>query len=431
MVSSIGDDDDGAPESDRGASDEVAADVVAPFLTSTLPLPPPQHHRRASRPPAPVTGRAMPGDITVRTCPLPDRAPVQEALQACTSTLLFDDDNLRAAWKAHFTSRLSQDVIADAFWWATLTFFYAGDDRDTLLAAVHDRIARNFVRLFVRIDGQLKDVICDNYHDALAQSVFYLLYSLYPDERPRMLEKPFRDDLARSFATWIMGPLLPPVDTRHWKLCPPEGSPGRRQGRHGRDTEDVVRACMDISRDESLSTNDRVRRILAQRAEHIASRIPLRTRRTFETFGNSGLVAAFLSKATTPTSQVGRALRLRVTKGGPAPNKPSDDMFMRRLRTHHEHERNRDLHGKVQALRDELAKDEQAAARARVAQRRQQRAEMRQIRAGRTEFIAKIVKGVQDECDQGLGVSRQRTVSDVTRAEFKLGPAPVFDDWYK
>eukprot|EP00474_Spongospora_subterranea_P009312 CRZ09770.1 hypothetical protein [Spongospora subterranea] len=371
-------------------------------------------------------GVSIPQDLRLKICKLPEKADVKLTINASTSTLLFDDPSQAEIWHKYFSSKLSQDIITEAFWWTVVRHSSAlAQGQLLLLETIKRRIAHLFVRLFLRIEKRFKDLICDNYHDALAQTVFYLLFTTYPEVRQR-LTTAFSATLIKSFSEWIMGPVLPSIDIRHWKLqhdeeCKPIGKPRKK----AKSLQKTLQECLDIVDRTDKRPSEKVAFIHQRRDEYIYGTIPLKTVKVFRGFGNSQLVSEYLKCS--PYKTFIKERRVLITSEISPQQHRAETMFMRKLKESRLRSLNRSLHGKVQEIRKASELEELQDLSQKKNWKREFNIEYRQAKAHKADTIAGILKAIEEDVGHGLGVSKNRSLSDSVRAEFKLGPAPAIE----
>lgn len=396
---SISDSDDA---DDRSVQEEQQS---APFLTSL-------HERPTIRLASLGASFQLPPGVAERCPTPPPAANLSLATRAASSSLYFSNRKQKRAWHRCFHGPRMQPVVADAFWWALAKFFSVEVDED-LLARIERRLTGQLVAMLDGMQPDAKDLVVDNLHDALAQSVFYMVYGAYPQFRSH-LNWQLGVNLANELAGWFHGPIAPLVDIRHWRLVRrPDAKPP---------TPDSVQDCLDALDDDHLRPSEKLDRLYRHRDHYVNSVIPILTVQSLETFANSKLVAQFAGKAAV------KPFRVRMTKSG-APRQPrTEAIFMRNLGLRREREQNRKLREKLDQLHADVAKEVLEGDKAKKQMWKHFRADKREARAVRSEFVAGVVRQIQDDANQGVGVSRLRIVSDAVRSEYGLGPAPS-KDW--
>jgi hypothetical protein len=68
-----------------------------------------------------------------------------------------------------------------------------------------DRAADNFAMLFMNIPDKQKDAFFENYHDALAQSIFAVWWTAFPKSRFKFEKPAFRAHICGMIAEWTTG----------------------------------------------------------------------------------------------------------------------------------------------------------------------------------------------------------------------------------
>ena len=68
-----------------------------------------------------------------------------------------------------------------------------------------DRASDNFAMLFMNVPDKQKDAFFENYHDALAQSVFAVWWTAYPKSRHKFEKPSFRQHICGMVAEWTTG----------------------------------------------------------------------------------------------------------------------------------------------------------------------------------------------------------------------------------
>eukprot|EP00357_Protocruzia_adherens_P036770 CAMPEP_0114997576 /NCGR_PEP_ID=MMETSP0216-20121206/14982_1 /TAXON_ID=223996 /ORGANISM="Protocruzia adherens, Strain Boccale" /LENGTH=405 /DNA_ID=CAMNT_0002361985 /DNA_START=218 /DNA_END=1435 /DNA_ORIENTATION=- len=126
------------------------------------------------------------------------------------------EGRLRKLWWAEFNSTQSTAIICDSFWYVVCKLFKPGR-YEKIEAFLYNRIARNYVGLFLRVDKDFKHVFFNDYYDYLAQSVFYSLFYAYPKSRTSFNDE-FKHLLLEFFSEMLTGIKVSGDSTDRWRL---------------------------------------------------------------------------------------------------------------------------------------------------------------------------------------------------------------------
>ena len=75
-------------------------------------------------------------------------------------------------------------IISDSFWYTISKFFKEGEEWKQIIKKLKDRMAANYVALFVQIPRNEKIFLFQNFFNCVAQTVFISLFYAFPKSRP-------------------------------------------------------------------------------------------------------------------------------------------------------------------------------------------------------------------------------------------------------
>ncbi|XP_035292552.1 protein FAM227B isoform X1 [Cricetulus griseus] len=124
------------------------------------------------------------------------------------------EENVFKFWKSHILSDCSVALLHDSFWWWFLHKFKPNTrDQDCLF----DRIAENYVMLFLRIPHKKKDAFFQVYPDYLSQAIYAAFQESFP-ESSSLFNNEFKEDLGNTIFLWLSGLKPKPGFYTQWKL---------------------------------------------------------------------------------------------------------------------------------------------------------------------------------------------------------------------
>jgi len=148
--------------------------------------------------------------------PLPAQAaPVREIVSTVVDTIPFSTEKGKALWGKRVHSQESTDVVQDVFWW---WFSKKYKPNAELQYQLYDRAADNFSMLFINTPEAHKDAFFTKYHGFLAQSVFAVCWTAFPESREDFENDDFKSELCCLAAEWTTGRRLngPAQDRSLW-----------------------------------------------------------------------------------------------------------------------------------------------------------------------------------------------------------------------
>lgn len=140
---------------------------------------------------------------------LPESVDIGQLMGSITSTKKL---NRLPGWKKHFESTESMEVIQDTFWW----FFCNQIKEDSTAeeqAVLFDRIAQNFVMLFLNVPRRRKDNFFKHYNEAMAHVIHRSFCEAYPRSRSTFEKKNFKERILSLCAHWTLG--MRPTNTKY------------------------------------------------------------------------------------------------------------------------------------------------------------------------------------------------------------------------
>eukprot|EP00357_Protocruzia_adherens_P017981 CAMPEP_0114995574 /NCGR_PEP_ID=MMETSP0216-20121206/13810_1 /TAXON_ID=223996 /ORGANISM="Protocruzia adherens, Strain Boccale" /LENGTH=418 /DNA_ID=CAMNT_0002359641 /DNA_START=8 /DNA_END=1264 /DNA_ORIENTATION=- len=156
-----------------------------------------------------------PVNIDGPCCDLPPNVKLKRVKGNVYNTVELKN-SIKDKWWAEFDSPQSTAIICDSFWLVICKLFKTGQYIDTEELLL-DRIAANYVSLFVKVDKDFKNIFFEYYFDALAQSVFYSLFYAYPKSRTKFNDD-FKKALVELFSETLTGIKVSGATTKKWRL---------------------------------------------------------------------------------------------------------------------------------------------------------------------------------------------------------------------
>lgn len=157
------------------------------------------------------------------------------------------------AWRAYFSGPECRRIITDFFWYVVCKMFnpetYAEIEEQLL-----DRICSNYVKLFVNVRAEDKQMFFHQFYDALAQCVLFSLFFAYPKSRSKFNSEFFKSALYQLFSEVVTGVTISNQGYSKWILDMGAGNVLQQRNRHGNETtlppvearEPVRRGKLDI-----------------------------------------------------------------------------------------------------------------------------------------------------------------------------------------
>ncbi|CAG9324342.1 unnamed protein product [Blepharisma stoltei] len=96
----------------------------------------------------------------------------------------------KKTWTANFTKDENKFIISDFFWYCICKLIRAGKHPE-IEELLLDRIAYNYVQLFLSVDLNYRDKFFETYYDDLAQAVYYSLFFAFPKSRSLIMSETF------------------------------------------------------------------------------------------------------------------------------------------------------------------------------------------------------------------------------------------------
>lgn len=129
--------------------------------------------------------------------------------------------SFRKIWKHFFLSEASVCVLQDAFWWVFLDLSrksISKESKSVIKSKLFDRMANNFVYLFISIPFHAKDHFFEFYPSCLSQAVYSAFFAAFPLSSVRFNHK-FRKYLIDLIYEWVSG-ICPEKELvlKHWNL---------------------------------------------------------------------------------------------------------------------------------------------------------------------------------------------------------------------
>ncbi|XP_008830051.1 protein FAM227B [Nannospalax galili] len=124
------------------------------------------------------------------------------------------EERVLKIWRTHFLSNASIALLHDTFWWWFLHKFKPDrKDQDCLF----DRIAENYVTLFMSVPLHRKDAFFQVYPDCLAQAIYAAFQESFP-ESSSLFNDDFKEDLGNTIFLWLSGLKPQKGFWTHWRL---------------------------------------------------------------------------------------------------------------------------------------------------------------------------------------------------------------------
>lgn len=158
---------------------------------------------------------------------LPPKIRMSAIMALAGDAIAFETKHQKELWYKYFYSKPSEKIIRDSYWYVLIDFFATGTKKDSrpitaapqlgenekkeskvstirpssvpnhsssklvqatppvnpIITKLKERIAQNYVTLFLNIEAKEKDNFLKFYYDGLAQSIFYAISVAYPDSR--------------------------------------------------------------------------------------------------------------------------------------------------------------------------------------------------------------------------------------------------------
>ncbi|XP_068814781.1 protein FAM227B [Struthio camelus] len=154
-----------------------------------------------------------PGFTVKQLLELPRHLEAPELWDLVIKAQRFKKDVLKV-WRSLFLSESSVAVFQDSFWWWFLQKFKPNqEDQDHLF----DRIADNFVALFLLVPRDTKDAFFQIYPDCLSQVIYVAFCEAFP-ESIKYFDDEFKDGLVDLIFQWISGLKPKKCTWRKWNL---------------------------------------------------------------------------------------------------------------------------------------------------------------------------------------------------------------------
>eukprot|EP01083_Nonionella_stella_P285836 972947_1 len=151
---------------------------------------------------------------------LPKRVNMRAMLEASSDRLEFEDSYHARVWKSTIGHQSSKRIVCDGFWWMIAHFFKAKSSNCSISdckSTMFDRMAENFVTLFLSVHPDDKDTIFENYYDGLAQTIFYSIQVQFTESKS-LFDERFKHRILEITSLWTMGCAPPVLSCVHWSL---------------------------------------------------------------------------------------------------------------------------------------------------------------------------------------------------------------------
>ena len=141
--------------------------------------------------------------------PLPDNSNTSRVIDNILVTLRstnpkFKNSKITEEWGVHFNSAACQGILSDMFWYSVVKI----DKRPNLKEykkSLLERIAYNYIQVFVNVPYYFKEIFFENFYDCIAQGVFYSMFFSFPKSRTRLDSEEFKSKLFNIISTKLTG----------------------------------------------------------------------------------------------------------------------------------------------------------------------------------------------------------------------------------
>ncbi|XP_072044045.1 protein FAM227A-like isoform X2 [Amphiura filiformis] len=118
-------------------------------------------------------------------------------------------------FKRLFTSKMSEAVVADTFWWFFLQRYHPSK---IVQEKIFNRVAHNYVKLTLFAKHpKYRDVFLKSFPDLLAQSIYCAFCAAFPNSW-RQFDDKFKSDLCTLTHQWIVGTRPMPNLWENWNM---------------------------------------------------------------------------------------------------------------------------------------------------------------------------------------------------------------------
>lgn len=151
---------------------------------------------------------SFPGFKTESTI-LPGALEAPQLLNSITK-LLNITPSIKKVWKNFFLSEASVGILQDAFWWIFLEYSKRRQKipniKDIAISQsqLFDRMATNYITLFISVPYHVKDYFFKQYPNALSQAIYSAFFSAFPLSTG-IFNSDFREHIVELIHEWISG----------------------------------------------------------------------------------------------------------------------------------------------------------------------------------------------------------------------------------
>jgi hypothetical protein len=139
-------------------------------------------------------------------------------------------------WRAYFSGPECRRIMTDFFWYVVCKMFNPEryvDTEEQLL----DRICSNYMKLFVNVKAEDKQMFFNQFYDALAQCVLFSLFFAYPKSRSKFNSEHFKSALYQLFSEVVTGVTISNQGYSKWILDMGAGNVLQQRSRNVTETQ--------------------------------------------------------------------------------------------------------------------------------------------------------------------------------------------------
>mmetsp|Transcript_13414 Transcript_13414/g.25243 ORF Transcript_13414/g.25243 Transcript_13414/m.25243 type:complete len:354 (-) Transcript_13414:3612-4673(-) len=163
---------------------------------------------------------------------LPANVKLNRVIDNVCSKKKFQDE----AWRAYFTGPECRRIITDFFWYVVCKMFNP-DTYEEIEEQLLDRICANYLKLFVNVRAEDKQMFFNHFYDALAQCVLFSLFFAYPKSRSKFNSEYFKSALYQLFSEVVTGVTISNQGYSKWILDMGAGNVLQQRNRHGTEAQ--------------------------------------------------------------------------------------------------------------------------------------------------------------------------------------------------